>query len=56
MPNFMFKVELVSGDNILCHVSGKQRAILGQLLAGDKVKVEISPFDNTRGRIIRRNK
>lgn len=54
LPNAMFKVELENGMKILAHVSGKIRMNFIRILPGDKVKVEISPYDPTRGRIIYR--
>jgi len=54
LPNAMFKVELENGLKILAHVSGKMRMNFIRILPGDKVKVEISPYDPTRGRIIYR--
>jgi len=54
LPNAMFRVELPSGHCILTHVSGKMRINFIRILPGDRVKVEISPYDLSRGRIIRR--
>lgn len=54
LPNATFKVELVNGQEILAHVSGKIRMHYIKILAGDKVQVEMSPYDLTKGRIIRR--
>ncbi len=54
LPNAMFRVELENGMKILAHVSGKIRMNFIRILPGDKVKVEISPYDPTRGRIIYR--
>ena len=51
LPNVMFRVELDSGHRILAHVAGKMRMHKIQLSPGDKVKVELSPYDLTRGRI-----
>ncbi len=51
LPNGMFKVELKPGYCILAHVSGKIRVHFIRILPGDRVKVEISPYDLTRGRI-----
>ena len=56
MPNAMFKVELENGHEILAHVSGKIRMNYIRILPGDKVTVEISPYDLTRGRITFRHK
>jgi len=51
LPNAMFKVELENGHQVLAHVSGKMRMHFIRILPGDKVKVELSPYDLTRGRI-----
>ena len=51
MPNAMFKVELENGHEILAHISGKIRKNFIRILPGDKVKVEMTPYDLTRGRI-----
>ena len=51
LPNAMFKVELPNGKIILAHISGKLRMNYIKILQGDNVKVEISPYDLTRGRI-----
>ena len=51
MPNAMFKVEIQSGHIILAHISGKLRMNFIRILPGDKVTVEMSPYDLTRGRI-----
>ena len=51
LPNAMFKVELENGHVILAHISGKMRMNYIKILPGDKVKVEISPYDLTKGRI-----
>ena len=56
LPNAMFKVELENGHVILAHISGKMRMNYIKILPGDKVKVEISPYDLTKGRIIWRSK
>ncbi|MFB0527447.1 MAG: translation initiation factor IF-1 [bacterium] len=56
LPNAMFKVELDNGHRILAHISGKMRMHFIKILAGDKVKVELSPYDLTRGRIVYRHK
>jgi len=56
LPNAMFRVELENGHRILAHISGKMRMHFIKILAGDKVKVELSPYDLTRGRIIYRHK
>ena len=51
LPNAMFRVELESGHKVLAHISGKMRMHYIRILPGDKVKVELSPYDLTRGRI-----
>lgn len=51
LPNAMFRVELDNGLNILCHISGKMRMNFIKILPGDRVKVEMSPYDLTKGRI-----
>ncbi len=56
LPNAMFRVDLENGHRILAHVSGKMRMHFIRILPGDKVLVEISPYDLTRGRIIYRYK
>ena len=56
LPNAMFRVELDNGHRILAHISGKMRMHFIKILAGDKVKVELSPYDLTRGRIVYRHK
>ncbi len=56
LPNAMFRVELENGHKILAHISGKIRMHFIKILAGDKVRVELSPYDLTRGRIIYRHK
>ncbi len=55
-PNAFFKVELENGHEVLAHVSGKIRMNFIRILPGDKVKVELSPYDLTRGRITWRDK
>ncbi|MFN3976148.1 MAG: translation initiation factor IF-1 [Aquificaceae bacterium] len=54
LPNAMFRVRLETGHEVLAHVSGKMRIHFIRILPGDKVKVELSPYDLTRGRIIYR--
>ncbi|NPA52414.1 MAG: translation initiation factor IF-1 [Aquificae bacterium] len=54
LPNAMFRVKLDTGHEVLAHVSGKMRMHFIKILPGDKVKVELSPYDLTRGRIIYR--
>ena len=56
LPNAMFRVELDNGHKVLAHVSGKMRMHFIRILPGDKVKVELSPYDLTRGRITYRFK
>ncbi len=56
MPNAMFKVEIQGGHIILAHISGKLRMNFIRILPGDKVTVEMSPYDLTRGRITWRSK
>ena len=56
MPNAMFKVEIQGGHEILAHISGKLRMNFIRILPGDKVTVEMSPYDLTRGRITWRSK
>jgi len=51
MPNAVFRVELQSGHKVLAHISGKMRINFIRILPGDRVKVELSPYDPTRGRI-----
>ncbi|HIU46664.1 MAG TPA: translation initiation factor IF-1 [Candidatus Fimadaptatus faecigallinarum] len=55
-PNAMFEVELQNGHKILAHVSGKMRMNFIRIYPGDKVTVELSPYDLTRGRITWRSK
>ena len=54
LPNAMFRVELENGHRILAHVSGKMRMHFIRILPGDKVTVEMSPYDLTKGRIVYR--
>ncbi len=56
LPNAMFKVELDNKHKVLAHVSGKMRKHFIRILPGDKVLVELSPYDLTRGRIVYRYK
>lgn len=56
LPNAMFKVELENGHEIIAHISGKLRMNYIKILPGDKVTVELSPYDLTKGRIIWRSK
>ncbi|MBN1573445.1 MAG: translation initiation factor IF-1 [Deltaproteobacteria bacterium] len=56
LPNAMFKVELENGHKVLAHISGKMRMHFIKILKGDKVTVELSPYDLSRGRITYRSK
>jgi len=56
LPNAMFRVELEGGHRVLAHVSGKMRMHFIKILPGDKVVLELSPYDLSRGRIIYRAK
>ncbi|MEE9555334.1 MAG: translation initiation factor IF-1 [candidate division Zixibacteria bacterium] len=56
LPNAMFKVELDNGHRVLAHISGKMRMHFIKILPGDKVTLELSPYDLNRGRIIYRHK
>ncbi len=56
LPNAMFRVELDNGHNVLAHVSGKMRMHYIKILPGDKVTLELSPYDLSRGRIVYRYK
>ena len=56
MPNAMFKVELANGHQLLAHISGKLRMNNIRILPGDKVTLEMSPYDLTKGRITWRSK
>lgn len=56
LPNAMFKVELENGHQILAHISGKMRMHYIKILPGDKVRVEMSPYDLSKGRIVFRYK
>lgn len=56
LPNAMFKVALENGHNVLAHISGKMRLNYIRILVGDKVTVELSPYDLTKGRITYRYK
>jgi translation initiation factor IF-1 len=56
LPNAMFRVELDNGHEVLAHISGKMRMNFIRVLAGDRVKVELSPYDLGRGRIMYRYK
>lgn len=54
LPNAMFRVELDNGLNVLCVISGKIRKNFIKIIEGDSVKIEMSPYDLTRGRIVTR--
>ena len=56
LPNAMFRVELENGHKVLAHVSGKMRMHFIRILPGDKVTIELSPYDLSRGRITYRHK
>ena len=56
LPNAMFKAQLDNGHEVLAHISGKMRMHFIRILPGDKVKLEISPYDLSRGRIVYRSK
>jgi len=56
LPNAMFRVELENKHEVLAHVSGKMRKYFIRILPGDKVKLELSPYDLSRGRIVYRYK
>ncbi len=56
LPNAMFRVELDNGHKVLAHISGKMRMHYIRILPGDKVVVQLSPYDLTRGRIVYRHK
>ncbi len=56
LPNTMFRVELENGSTVLAHISGKMRRYRIRILRGDKVIVELSPYDLTRGRLVYRFK
>ncbi|MCX5992266.1 MAG: translation initiation factor IF-1 [Chloroflexi bacterium] len=56
LPNAMFRVELAGGHRVLAHISGKMRKHFIKILPGDTVRVELSPYDLTRGRVIYRFK
>jgi translation initiation factor IF-1 len=56
LPNAMFRVELENGHRVLAHISGKMRMHFIKILPGDRVTVELSPYDLMRGRIVYRTK
>ncbi len=51
LPNTLFRVELADGNVVLCHLSGKMRIHFIKILPGDRVRVEMTPYDKTKGRI-----
>ena len=56
LPNAMFRVELENGHRVLAHISGKMRMNFIRILPGDRVTVQLSPYDLTRGRIVYRRR
>lgn len=56
LPNTLFRVKIAEGKVVLCHLSGKMRINYIRILPGDKVKVEMTPYDQTKGRITYRSK
>jgi translation initiation factor IF-1 len=56
LPNTMFRVKLENGHEIIAHISGKMRKNYIRILTGDKVKVELTPYDLSKGRIVFREK
>ncbi|WP_078119590.1 translation initiation factor IF-1 [Thiosocius teredinicola] len=56
LPNTMFRVELENGHVVTAHISGKMRKHYIRILTGDKVKVELTPYDLTKGRIVYRER
>ena len=56
LPNAMFRVQIENGHKVLAHISGKMRMHFIKILPGDKVTVELSPYDLSRGRIVYRYK
>ena len=56
LPNAMFRVELENGHKVLAHISGKMRKNYIRILTGDKVRVEVTPYDLTKGRITYRER
>ena len=56
LPNAMFRVQLENGHKILAHIAGKMRMHYIKILPGDKVKLQMSPYDLTKGRIVYREK
>lgn len=56
LPNTLFRVELDDGSVVLCHLSGKMRIHFIKILPGDKVRIEMTPYDTSKGRIVFRYK
>jgi len=56
LPNTLFRVEISNNEIIICHLSGKMRMNFIKILPGDKVRVEMTPYDKTKGRIVYRYK
>jgi len=56
LPNTLFRVEIEGGRVVLCHLSGKMRIHFIKILPGDKVRIEMTPYDKTKGRIILRHR
>ena len=56
LPNTLFRVELADGTVVLCHLAGKMRLNFVRILPGDKVKVEMTQYDKTKGRIVYRGR
>ncbi|MEK7559094.1 MAG: translation initiation factor IF-1 [Patescibacteria group bacterium] len=56
LPNTLFRVELPDGNIVLCHLSGRMRMNYIKILPGDRVKIEMTPYDKTKGRITYRYK
>ncbi len=54
LPNTLFRVKLPNGRIVLCHLSGKMRLNFIRLMPGDRVKIEMTPYDGTKGRIVYR--
>ncbi len=56
LPNTLFRVEILGGEIVLCHLSGKMRVHFIKILPGDKVRIEMTQYDKTKGRIVYRHK
>ncbi len=56
LPNTLFRVEIEGGRVVLCHLSGKMRIHFIKILPGDRVRIEMTPYDKTKGRIILRHR